>query len=328
MSKTFKKILQISHKSKKVKILLLFGAITFCLLYLLPYILTFLGTKIISLGYHSTNSQGGFIALPVHYIKLGDFFLRTSHRLSSRGTVFMLANGSDFDKELVLDCFSDFARKNDLYLLKEVYRKETNPEIKDKILVTMGSCQDEDIIPFLKEIYTKDPNIALIALSKLNTPKAKKYLLSLYLNTKSIETKKIILSFGSISDNVAELILLHEKNSKLREKTYTSLLDSKFDKFYEKHKESLFPLYEECLNWLSKDTFLPSDLINSYKKHPEFSIAEQRFLLLGHAVLRNPDSIPFLKSVIKDSKSEELKELAKKILKVIPPTSIKQKEQT
>ena len=312
-----KKISSITPKNKWHKFCIKILIILFCIYIFGPYLLVYLGINIIL--HAKSVSKEGFIDLPVWHMLISDPLIWTGHHISSRGTLWMVGHGNDMEKKEALDILDQWPQKGAMSKLIFYASKEKNSDIRDRIIVAIGCCKDDKALPFLENLFKKgEKRIALIAMCKMQTILSEKKILEIYLNTKDLELKDDIWAFGIHSPQFTKTIILSENNLKIRLKAYWKYLSSKNEKFHEKNKEALYPLQEACFEWCYEDTFTPFDLIDTFKKHSELSLNDKKFLLLGHAVLRSPKSIPFLKKISTQNKSEPLRKLAKEILKVIP----------
>ena len=309
-------ILDIFHKIIKRK-LFIATLLSIFIFYLLgPYVLVFTGIKVLELGRGS--SRGGFIKLPLFHILLGRSLIFLGHNMSSKGTFFIIAHGKPLDKEQALRILEEYPTTSYINELIPILKAEKDVNIREAMIVTIGKCNDDKALPFLVDLYENGEDIALIAICKMNTPLSKKKLLSIYMKSRKLFEKEEILFSMNHSFNFSREIILKEKDEKLRGKAFRNLLISLNKVFNQKNTNDLCPLNEACEDWTYKDDFSSDDITKTFERHPELSLEDRKFLLLGHAVLRNPDSIPFLRNIIKDNKSEELRELAKQILKVIP----------
>lgn len=301
---------------KRYKYFVIFLSILLCIYIFAPYLLVYLGLKVLT----SEKRRGGFINFPVEDVILGGPLMRLGHNMSSRGTFYFLRHGNLRDKEIVLDAFEHWPHKSDALTLISYAKAEKNSKIRDGIIYVIGSCQNDKALPFLEKLLEQGEIIGLIAMCKMQTNLAENKLFKIYQNTNNNEIKSIILSKGYRSLNFTKNVIMEEDNLKMRLNAFWGYLAAKNNQFHKKNKGILLPFDNACSEWCYERTFSPSDLIDSFEKHPELSLDDKKFLLLGHAVLRNPKSIPFLKKINTQSKSESLRKLAEEILKVIPET--------
>ena len=281
-----------------------------------PYILVYLGINVLLNARRYTG--GGFIDIPIVHLAIGEPLIWLGHHISSRGTLWMIDHGSEKEKKFAVHILDRWPNKSDVLKLISYAKKENNKDIKYDLIYAIGRCKNDRALPFLEKLFRKGEDVALIAMCKMQTNLAEKKLLEIYKNTNTPEFKELIWIKGNHSFRFAKDVILTEKSFKMRFDAYWGYLTSQNNKFNETHKGVLWPFNKACSEWCYKDTFTPSDLIKSFDKHPELSLAHKKILLLGHAVLRSPKSIPFLKEISTKSKSEALRKLAKEILKVIP----------
>ena len=315
------KIINILFKTKRRKIctLVLFVVILFYIF--APYLFMFLGIKIF-LNARSPQRRG-FIDLPIGTLLVSQPLLWTGHHISPRGTVWMIDSGNDMEKELAVSIFKRWPRKMNPSKLITCFKAEKNPRIREGIIYIIGCCQNNKAIPFLEKLFRKGNSSALVAMCQMQTDVAEKKLLEIYRHSNNVEFKKIILLNGDHSLNFVKTVILEEKSLKMRLDAYWGYFASQDNKFHEKNKDSLWSLYEAFPDgYRYEDNFTSSQLIESFNKSPALSLDDKKFLLLGHAVLRSPKSIPFLKEISTKNKSEELRKLAKEILNIfhIPHT--------
>ena len=280
-----------------------------------PYILVYVGIKI-STG--ANPSKGGAIDLPVWHMLISEPLIWTGHHISSSGTLWMASYGNDMEKEEALRILDRWPRKSDLSSLLSLLEKEKAPFLRKGIIYAIGRCQNDKALPFLEKYFRKGDIYALIAMCKMHTVLAEKKLLDIYQSSKNPKVKEIIWVDGDHSLNFTIIAILAENDSEMRLEAYKGYKISQEEKFYSRNKSRDIPLSKVCDSWLFNNNFSSDNLIKAFNEHPELSLDDKKFLLLGHAVLRSPKSIPFLKEISTKSKSEALRKLAKEILKVIP----------
>lgn len=309
-----KKILDFLFANKWRKYCTIILFILFCTYIFAPYLLVYFALKVHLSGKHG----GGFINVRIEDMYLGRPLMWLGHNISSRGTFYFLKHGNKIEKEIVLNALDRWPHKSDALALISYADAENDSKIRDDIIYAIGRCHNDKTLPFLEKLFERGEAIGLIAMCEVQTVLAENKLLKIYQNTNNLEVKRIILSNGHHSLDFTKTVIIGENNPKIRLNAYWRYLTAGDDKFYEKNKNILWPLYEATESWSYEDNFSPSDLIKTFNEHPELSLDDRKFLLLGHAVLRNPKSIPFLKKISTQNKSEPLRKLAKEILKVIP----------